>query len=623
MRTIIGAWPGQSIAAIASCGTDVYAGVATAEPVSVEQRTAEMTAVEAPVLPKTCKNFTCLCYICFGGRWFRVPCKLHLTATTSVISGGVGVEVAPPESPALRSIETPMAAPVLDESRMQVVRPPGRYNCICFVYRNGRWYAYFCRYPTRAITPVAVSGAESIPTPGIAAKPVKASFMPPLHPHGRPLYEFNFYAEYPHRHHLMRPGVHPANVMPPPATSAGTCGSWTQDVIDGAFFQYPAMQAAGFFDDIGKAFSDVGKSVEKAATDVAHTVGTLANDAVKVAESVANIPLTVVKQTFGAITNNPLWDIAQTGVSFIPGIGTAVSAGMATAAAIGRGAGLKDIALAAAKGALPGGPIAAAAFDIAAGVLLQGKSLDSVALDFVKSKLPGGPIAGVAFDVASAVILGKHASAQDIVLSAAKGALPKNGIVRAGFEAAAGLAKAKFATPAIIKKVEAALPPAARPSFQAGLVAGKIKQATPTTLKIVQAKVPPGPARVAVTKSIKMAATAQKVAAVHRDARTVLAHALTAQRRLGQNDPVWRRRLSDLQVRAKKGDRGATTQLAILDVAGKTLQGAKVQKAVASGELPLMLTAEAGLIGDLLQQGYQLWVGPKAVPQHHKLGLAW
>ena len=145
--------------------------------------------------------------------------------------------------------------------------------------------------------------------------------------------------------------------------------------------------------DIAKAKGDFGKqafpagALDKAATTVAH----------------------VAQKGLKTITNNPLWKIAQTGMSFIPGIGTAVSAGMASAAAIGRGESLKDIGLAAARGALPAP--AQVAMDVAIGALKH-QNLGAMALREVRSQLPGGDIAKGAFDAAIAIA---HGHPPDVV----------------------------------------------------------------------------------------------------------------------------------------------------------------------------------------------------------------
>lgn len=109
----------------------------------------------------------------------------------------------------------------------------------------------------------------------------------------------------------------------------------------------------------------------------------------------------VAKGATKLVTKNPLWNIAKTGASFIPGVGTAVSAGMASAAAFGRGESLKNIGLAAARNAVPPGP-ARAAVDIAVGAI-KGHGLSAKHLRAVRSSLPGGAAARGAFDAAVAL----------------------------------------------------------------------------------------------------------------------------------------------------------------------------------------------------------------------------
>jgi nucleoid-associated protein YgaU len=75
---------------------------------------------------------------------------------------------------------------------------------------------------------------------------------------------------------------------------------------------------------------------------------------------------------------------------------------MASAAAVGRGESLSDIALAAAKGAIPGGPIAQAAFDVGIGAI-RGHNLTDSLLKEVRSQIPGGELGKGAFDAAVAI----------------------------------------------------------------------------------------------------------------------------------------------------------------------------------------------------------------------------
>lgn len=176
--------------------------------------------------------------------------------------------------------------------------------------------------------------------------------------------------------------------------------------------------------ETGGLFSFVGNAVKS----VGHAIGSAASGVAKGVSSVAN----VVQKGVGAITNNPLWDIARTGVSFIPGVGTAVSAGMAGASAIGRGDSLKDIGLAAAKGAIPGGPAAQAAFDVALG-LAKGQNVTDTILQAAKSQVPGGDLGKAAFDAATAIAKGK--AFDSVALEAIRSAVPGGVAGKAAFDA--------------------------------------------------------------------------------------------------------------------------------------------------------------------------------------------
>jgi nucleoid-associated protein YgaU len=98
------------------------------------------------------------------------------------------------------------------------------------------------------------------------------------------------------------------------------------------------------------------------------------------------------------ITTDPSWKIMQTGAAVIPGVGAPVSAGMAAAAAIGRGESVRDVALSAARNAAPGGPVAKAAFDVAIGIA-KGQQLTEAARVAARNALPGGAPARFAFDL--------------------------------------------------------------------------------------------------------------------------------------------------------------------------------------------------------------------------------
>jgi hypothetical protein len=99
---------------------------------------------------------------------------------------------------------------------------------------------------------------------------------------------------------------------------------------------------------------------------------------------------------------------AQVVASVVPGLGTGVAAGIAGAAALAEGKRIDSALIAADKGALPGGPIAAAAFDTAVG-LAKGKRIDKIALEVARNQLPSG--ARRAFDTGVALAHGRNLQA--------------------------------------------------------------------------------------------------------------------------------------------------------------------------------------------------------------------
>lgn len=95
---------------------------------------------------------------------------------------------------------------------------------------------------------------------------------------------------------------------------------------------------------------------------------------------------------------SPLWDVAKTASYAIPGIGPAVSGGLAGLQALGQGASLGNATLAAARGALPPGP-QRVAFDMGVGAIAgEPPTADqlNVAREAVRSEL--GPGEAIAFD---------------------------------------------------------------------------------------------------------------------------------------------------------------------------------------------------------------------------------
>src|SRR5262249_39106355 len=92
--------------------------------------------------------------------------------------------------------------------------------------------------------------------------------------------------------------------------------------------------------------------------------------------------LSVIRSTVG-----PLVPYVQSVVSFVPGLGTGVSAALGAAQALADGRPITDAVVAAARGAIPGGPLAQMAFDTAWG-LAHGKPIDAAVLASLRSQVP-------------------------------------------------------------------------------------------------------------------------------------------------------------------------------------------------------------------------------------------
>jgi hypothetical protein len=117
---------------------------------------------------------------------------------------------------------------------------------------------------------------------------------------------------------------------------------------------------------------------------------------------------------------------AQAVLSLVPGVGTGVSAALGGAIALSQGKPIDQIALAAARGAVPGGPLAQKAFDVGTSVassLAKGQRLDGAALEAARNALPGGEAAKAAFDTAVGLAQGRNI--QQAAMAAAMRTFPQ------------------------------------------------------------------------------------------------------------------------------------------------------------------------------------------------------
>jgi hypothetical protein len=113
--------------------------------------------------------------------------------------------------------------------------------------------------------------------------------------------------------------------------------------------------------------------------------------------------------------------LAEMVAPFVPGIGAGVGAALGAANALAAGRPISEAVFAAARGAIPGGRIAQAAFDTAKS-LAEGKNITEALLTTARNQLPGGPAARAAFDAATALAQGKKL--QDAAFAAAGRLLP-------------------------------------------------------------------------------------------------------------------------------------------------------------------------------------------------------
>ena len=151
-----------------------------------------------------------------------------------------------------------------------------------------------------------------------------------------------------------------------------------------------------------------------------------------------------LKQIGGAVSS--VASVVGSVASLVPGVGTVVGGALGAVAAVGRGDSIADIALGAARGALPGGAVAQVAFDVAVGAA-KGQNVTGIALGALRNQIPGGDLGKAAFDAGLAVAY--HATPKEAAAGAA--ALPK--AVRAAFAKPVMAAhKVRRAPPVLVEK---------------------------------------------------------------------------------------------------------------------------------------------------------------------------
>jgi hypothetical protein len=173
-------------------------------------------------------------------------------------------------------------------------------------------------------------------------------------------------------------------------------------------------------------------------------------------------------------------------LAYIPGIGTAAAMAIAAGVALASGKRLDDIALAAARGALPPGP-AQAAFDVANSIL-HGKSIDDSILGAFKDVYPPVSQAAVAA-IQTAYDLSKGKSLSEAALAGIREALPQE--MRGPFDVGVAIAKGKRVQDALIDGVKGMLPAEYQAAFEAAKALASGKGLVEAAIAAAKAELPP------------------------------------------------------------------------------------------------------------------------------------
>lgn len=184
----------------------------------------------------------------------------------------------------------------------------------------------------------------------------------------------------------------------------------------------------------------------------------------------------------------------ETVVSFVPGVGTGVSAAMAAGAVLAEGRPITEAVMSAMKAAIPGGPAAQAGFEMARRVV-RGENVGKAALQGARAALPKE--AQAAFDIGLAAVTGQKlqlsvlkalgnlappevqalvskgtALAKSVpALAEARGLVGKAAGPLKGFDLASGLLTHQAVNEASLLKVRHMLPPEGQKGFDAAVAA--------------------------------------------------------------------------------------------------------------------------------------------------------
>lgn len=213
----------------------------------------------------------------------------------------------------------------------------------------------------------------------------------------------------------------------------------------------------GLFGDIAKAVGGAAKAVTRPARRVVRRAGrTVSRAGRKFGRAMKRTTRKLGRLAKRAVKKygRAALDIAQTGASFVPGVGTGLSAGIGAARALARGQSWRHALRAGALSAIPGGPLARAAAETGLGVL-EGKRFDRAALAAASGAIPGGALGREAFR--SGLALARGGRLDRVALAAAQRQLPPAGrqAMRMGLQVARGHRLDRVASRGIVRALPA------------------------------------------------------------------------------------------------------------------------------------------------------------------------
>jgi peptidoglycan hydrolase-like protein with peptidoglycan-binding domain len=167
----------------------------------------------------------------------------------------------------------------------------------------------------------------------------------------------------------------------------------------------------GALGSVGSGLASVGKGVVGVAKGIATPVAALVTSPARLASDIAS-----GKNVFASLKDTVKRDLnsakeiapyAQAVLSVVPGVGSGVNAAIAAGSALAQGQPITSAIVSGLKNSLPGGPLAAQAFDTTYAIA-RGQNVGDAALQALVNNAPGGDIGRQAAQTAIAVAKGQN-----------------------------------------------------------------------------------------------------------------------------------------------------------------------------------------------------------------------